>query len=208
MAESQAKILITISHQILLGCFDMISAYGGDSEGREAEQIVSDVLTSLILGMQSDNLIPSYETESEIYQQLDEYFPNLKSSMIGQIEEMASNLEKTIKDGDSFSEVKKEIDPSTVESIAGEMTEEPGEEDEKKTLIFSELPEKDPLVVESRGNSIKEESLLEVYSIISQDLWGTNNARRMWELVLRKKGEVPTAEPAQLEQEPVNPNEE
>ncbi len=194
MAESQSKILITIPHQILLGCFDMISAYGGDPSNKEPEQVVSDVLKSLILGMQNDHLIPSYESETELYAQLDKYFPDLKSSNIAQLEQMADKLGESIREGDSFSGVKEEIDPSVVQNI-----KEEGESEEKlkTTLTFQELDEKDLYVIESKGDPKKEQALVEVYTVLAKEMRGTPGVRKMWELFLNreeKEENIPTPE--------------
>ena len=146
MSEASAKILINIPHDILLGCYDMISVYGGDPEGRQVEQVILDVLTSFVLGMRDDRLIPSYETETEIYQQLEKYFPDLKSSVIGRLEEMAQSLEETIEENESF-DVKEEIDPSVIENLENTQIENKEENSEEgiKSLTFSDLPEKDIL---------------------------------------------------------------
>ena len=196
---SQVKLLITIPNEILLGCFDMISVYGGDPEGKQAEQVVSDVITSLILGMRDDRLIPTYESETESFQKLDEYFPELKTSVLSKLEDMALKLEDQIQEGDSFSSIKEEIDPSVIEDSKNLVEDEETAEEGLHIKAFSELPEKDILVIEAKGNSIKEESLALLYSRISSDLWGTQNARKMWELILSKK-EIPAVSAEKVEQ--------
>ncbi|KKN58694.1 hypothetical protein LCGC14_0549860 [marine sediment metagenome] len=201
----ETKILITVDHKVLLGCYDMLSVYGGDPRGQQAENVISLVLMAFVNGMRDDKLIPTYNTETELLTKLDEYFPDLKNSVINKIEDMAVQLERTMQGGDSsFSDVKKDIDPSAVDNIQIDDSENEEGESEK-ALTFEELPGKDVLVIEAKGDSRKESSLLEVYSVISREIWGTPNARKMWELILSKKGETPT-EPSEDLVKPTEPS--
>ena len=186
----ETKILITVDHKILLGCYDMLSVYGGDPRGQQAENVISLVLMAFVNGMRDDKLIPTYNTDTELLTKLDEYFPDLKNSIINKIEDMATQLERTMQGGDgSFSNVKKDIDPSAVDNI--QIDDSENEDDSPRMMIFTDIPEKDPLAMEAKGDEFKEKTLVEVYWVISKELWGTPNARKMWELILSKKGEAP-----------------
>ncbi len=210
--SNNLNLLISLEGDVLLGCYDMLSVYGGDPSSENMEVIVSEVLKALIRGLRDDNFIPSYESQIEILERLQALFPNQTLSLnlkgsgsIGSegslttilpeaVEEVAKSVQKVLEEGENFSVIRKDVE-TDVASLSPEENE--GEESSKSsekeepTLVFSQLPgltkDKDPLVKEATGDSTKESALVEVYSMIPQELWGTSRARNMWESLLSHK---------------------
>lgn len=192
---SDVKLLLSVSTSTIISCYDMISVYGGDPTGKSVEEIVSDVLTSLVYGMRDDKLVPTYESETELLAKLEEYFPELQSARIAKINEITEQVQNAlgtssedivgVKEAIAEGELEKAIETVEIEEEQSEREGSNGSDSEAFT--FDKLPVKDPIVLEAKGDKMKEESLVEVYGIIDRDLWGTKNAHSMWLLVLSKK---------------------
>lgn len=201
---ASTRLVLDLELDIILGCFDMLSVYGGDTEGKSIEEIVSQILKAQILGMRDDSFIPSYESEADVLKRMEETFPGIFSKKLEVLKEITDEVESKLSEDDSMSSLRtetneKEITEAVVDS-ENETDDKTNETSEgtKPPLKFSQLPEKikgvdDDLVREAKGDQVKEESLVEIYSRLPQEMWGSENARKMWELVLSKK-EIPTTD--------------
>lgn len=195
---ASTRLVLDLELDIILGCFDMLSVYGGDPEGKSLEEVVSQILRAQILGMRDDNFIPSYESEADVLKRMEEVFPDIFSKRVEALKEITSEVKDKLSEDDDMSSLRaetdeKEITEAVIDSEEDKTTET--SEGTKPPLKFSQLPEKikgvdDDLVREAKGNQVKEESLVEIYSRLPQEMWGSENARKMWELVLSKK-EIP-----------------
>ena len=204
--NTNLNLLISLEGDVLLGCYDMLSVYGGDPSSENMEVIVSEVLKSLIRGLRDDNFIPSYESHLEILEKLQAIFPNQALSLSFEsseksptmmlpeaVEEAAKNVQRAIEERGSFSEVRQDVEKDVASLPSETEGSGSGEDSEKEepTLVFSQLPgltrDNDPLVKEATGDSLKEDALVEIYSMIPQDLWGASRARKMWEALLSHK---------------------
>ncbi len=176
MTESR-DLIIQIEDEILVGCYDLLAVFGGESEDHEPEKVVSAILKALVLGIQEDKLIPVYESETEIKLRLQNFVQDPASEVIDNIaEKLASELASS----PSFAKTKELAAPDETALPETVSTNT----DSVKELAFSDLPEKDVLVKEAKGSATQQKALCKVYSRLPQEQWGSDKAREMYQLLL------------------------
>ena len=182
MPEEKMKFEIEVDLYTLTSCFDLLDITGRDWEGESLAQIIGDLLLNMVEGLREEKIVPSYNSDNDIEARLlsclertREYEPQKEPISVPEPDTLLGQIEDSM-----------QVPEETPQLEIPEQTEE--EDNETELLSFSNLPEKDPLVIEAKGDSLKESALVNVYVQLSQELWGSDKARSIWMRTLKNLG--------------------
>lgn len=182
--QSESAVEIKIDLPTLVGCFDLIDIGGGDFEAQRTSDIIGKILQTLVLGAREDKIIPTYASESDLTARLQQCLSRTLDARIDverpQPDQSAQQLKDIIQEQLQATSI-----PPSPQLPLPEVLEEQDKE-ENKILLFENLPEGDPLVVEARGDPVKEAALAFLYSHLPMAAWGTQKAHDLWPRALKK----------------------
>ena len=190
---------IRFKFSTIIGCYDIHEAVGKSTKGRPQSSVITEAIDALIEGMRLEGKIPSYNTDGEVEERIDEIFDVKPYQSDGQkplVLPSASLVPATIEEESSTSsEVRKAIDDvvgiveSETKSLDSpmELPSEKSEEAKKEVLTFEAIEAQtkgDKLVEQCKGDKVKEYARSIVYANISPDLRGTDTATRVFNQTL------------------------
>ncbi len=179
-------ISITIEDEILVGCYDLLATFGGDPEEPTPEKVVSGILKALVLGIQDDKLIPTYDSPNELQSRIELLLPQTETDE--QIMRIAEKLTANLKDSSAFEALDKKLKEPDLAEMNEDVSLEPAP---ARELTFAELPKDDDLVKEVKGSLSKQTALCQIYSRLPRDQWGSEKSRQMYQMILDNSSDKP-----------------
>ena len=186
---------LRVSHSTVVGAYDAIEAFGGTIGNKSVPQILVTLITESVATLRRDGHIPE-RTPAEIADKLaqivgdisDVSLPSMElqpttsppKTDIKQLIEQTLQAQKQVERGKPAEPVPTESAPSV--EIVGDVS---ALSDEERILARKD----DPLVQEVLNLATPEskQALLEAYTQLHSEHWGTDSARTLYELNLANK---------------------
>ncbi len=180
------SLVISIKDDVLVGCYDLISVFGGETEDNSPEAVVSAILEALIDGIQEDGLISVYEHEEELQARLEFFIPSLNRE--NEVQKIAKQVTAELAGSESFESIQKKLEEPNPTEMNEDVSVDPTS---VKELAFSELPKDDELVKEAKGSLSKQRALCLIYSRLPREQWGSDKSREMYQMFLDVASDKP-----------------